>query len=552
MGMKLLLIIAFWEAIIMFTLAELGPYSPMIDGILDTCSLTLLSGLSIWFFLILPEKKKTQQLSSSIRLLDQEIHAIDQIAIISATDLKGKIIYTNENFCNITGYTHEELLGQDHRIINSGIHSKEVFKDLWLTLQAGKPWRNQIRNKKKNGETYWVNAHVIPIFDADNRPYKYLSFRFDITAEKLAEEALEQEKMKGIHLSRLSAIGEMAAGMAHEINNPLTIIMGQLLSIERKMQVSIPTEEENKKNIENLHKTKHQVTRITKIINGLQAFSRADEKQAFEQVSSKKIFNVVGDLCFEKLNEIGVKLEMPQNEIEFLCNQIQIEQVLVNLVNNAGDAISTLAERWIKISVELVAAFVEISVTDSGPGIPPEIISKLMQPFFTTKGIGKGTGLGLSISRGIIEKHSGNFFIDATSPNTRFVIQLPQNETALIHLLNFDEAIEAHLAWRRQITNFLATSNPKLDSEKVCLDNQCDLGKWIYKIEPRFKNNPHFIELKKTHADFHRVTANIVLLANEGKLTEPEASLGPDSDFGKLSQKIISKLNIFRQSPTIG
>lgn len=489
----LLLIIAFWESVIMFVLSKLGSFSPINETIIDTSSLTLLSGASIWLFIILPEKKSAaKNLKQSINLLEQEIYAIDQIAIITTADLKGKITYANDNFCKISEYPLNELLGNDHRIVNSGNHSKEFFSEMWLTLKSGNAWRGQIQNRTKTGAFYWVDSYIVPLFDNEGTPYKFVSFRFDITAEKRAEEALEHEKIKNIHMGRLSAIGEMAGGIAHEINNPLTIISSLLSLIQRKLK-SPTTEEDIPKLLDNISKAQTQIYRMTKIINGLKEFSRTGDTLPFEATSIYKIFNSVKDLCTEKLTRLGILLEIEIEDIELSCNLIQIEQVLVNLINNSIDAIISNKHKWIKLEAVLESGFVKISVTDSGDGISKEIAEKIMQPFFTTKEIGKGTGLGLSISKGIIEQHCGFFYPDQDFKNTRFIIELPINETSLIEMINIQDAIDTHINCKH------------FESDKTC-----SIGKWIKQIEPRFKKKQEFISLKANHTELHKCMAQMM------------------------------------------
>jgi len=167
-AVKILIIIAFWEALIMTALPYFHFTSEILDGVVDTVLLSVLSGLSIWLFILQPEgKKANQELANSVRFARQKADAIDQMAISSLTDLQGRILYVNDKFCEISGYRREDLLGKDHRIVNSGLHSKAFFKEMWDHLQSGKYWHGQVRNKKKNGEYYWVDSYNIPIFDAD-------------------------------------------------------------------------------------------------------------------------------------------------------------------------------------------------------------------------------------------------------------------------------------------------------------------------------------------------------------------------------------------------
>lgn len=538
---KILLIVAFWEAAIMFALSKLDLPSTFIAAVVDTITLATFSGVSIIFLIIRPEQQQHQkEMIESINFLGQELRAVGEIGIISAADLDGKIIYANDNFCKISGYAREELIGKDHRIINSGLHSKELFNKMWVNLKAGKAWQGKLRNVEKNGEFYWIHTYITPIYNNDGEIYKYLSFGFDITKDKAIEESFEQEKIKSVHLGRLSAIGEMAAGVAHEINNPLTVINGLLSLIDRKLKGQ-NLEQEIPKLQEIILKAQGQVFRTAKIVQGLREFSRSSDNLPFEMVSSKKILNAVGDLCSEKMYRQGVHLEIHDNGTDFQCNPIQIEQVLVNLINNSVDAIANLEERWVKIESISDGNFLEISVTDSGAGISKEAALNIMQPFFTTKEIGKGTGLGLSISFGIIKQHGGILYFDSLSKNTRFVIQVPLEEKSLINLIDFDDEIKKHEEWRIKIMNYLAKPNGRWEYEKVETSNYVNMEKWIERIEPRFKNNSHFIELKDSYVEFNKYLSEVVQTGSEKR----EHILKPGSEYDNRSKRFIAALQEF-------
>lgn len=246
--------------------------------------------------------------------------------------------------------------------------------------------------------------------------------KLEIEVQERAKK-IDEQRVSMIESSRLASLGEMSAGVAHEINNPLAIIYGKVLILKRKMKSS-PEYESLSGEFERIEA---MVQRISKIIDGLRAFSRdgsSDDKIEFDLC---KVLSDVGDLCKERLSRYGVSLqiECPVEVIRLQGREVQISQVLINLVNNAADAISTHAEKWVKIKAEVNAQNVFISVSDSGPGIPPEVRAKMMQPFFTTKEIGKGTGLGLSISLGIINDHGGVLAYDDKAPTTTFTITLP-------------------------------------------------------------------------------------------------------------------------------
>ena len=256
--------------------------------------------------------------------------------------------------------------------------------------------------------------------------WKLLSeLRHNVEKQKISEIMLEEERLKSIHTSKLAALGEMAGGVAHEINNPLAIIKGYteiLLQEGRKDQI-------NKESFEKLISNILQTTeRISKIVLGLRKLTRAAGSDPKESVAFKTILDETLSLCRERFQSHGIKIEVAYEANDMiLCNSIEISQVLINLLNNAYDAIINDPEPWVKISChhshkqqQLI-----VSVTDSGKGIPTELQKNIMNPFFTTKEIGKGTGLGLSISKGILTNHRGELRLDPYSSNTKFTLSLP-------------------------------------------------------------------------------------------------------------------------------
>lgn len=177
---------------------------------------------------------------------------------------------------------------------------------------------------------------------------------------------------------------------------------------------------------EEIQKIKFTADRIGKIVRGLRTFSRASDNDPFERTQLNVIFKETLDLCSEKFKFYGVNLEIsPIPPVQISCRPSQISQVLLNLFNNANDAVELLSEKWIRVDFKQTDQMMSISITDSGPGIPMEVADKIMEPFFTTKEVGKGTGLGLSITKGIIEAHKGKFWYNKNSPHTQFIIELP-------------------------------------------------------------------------------------------------------------------------------
>lgn len=333
--------------------------------------------------------------------------------------------------------------------------------------------------------------------------------------------------------SKLASIGEVASGIAHEINNPLTIISGHVNKLELK----------NKENSEiqsSSAKIKKQIQRITKIINGLRSFSRDTSNESVHLVDIVRVINNSVEFCSDKLKELDIVLKFEfVGDVYVECNEIQIEQVLVNLINNSCDAIFHLEKKWIEIKLEQQNDEVEIRVIDSGAGIPSKIVDKIMEPFFSTKETGKGTGLGLSISRAIIEGHHGKLEIDSLSKNTAFLIKLK-------HSIRFDVAIQDHISWVNKFERYSLNPNGSIKDEDVCRDDQCNLGRWIYKVENDFSTNLQFQKLKVRHKTFHELASELVKDIN-GKKSTKEIS-DKQLKFTSNSEQVILAIDELKKS----
>jgi two-component system NtrC family sensor kinase len=237
---------------------------------------------------------------------------------------------------------------------------------------------------------------------------------------------LEDQKVRAENSARLAALGEMSDGIAHEINNPLAVILSaseRMLSIVESPRIQ---QSDLAKEVQRIEK---MVARISKIVTSLRSFARDGSQDPMRSFCISTIFNEIKDVIGAKLAHRGIGFEVKASgELQVFGNEVQISQVLINLVNNSVDAIEDLKDRWLRLEAVDKGSVVEISVTDSGPGIPAEVAKKIFQPFFTTKEVGKGTGLGLSIAHGIVENHRGHLELDANSLNTRFVFELSKKD----------------------------------------------------------------------------------------------------------------------------
>lgn len=246
--------------------------------------------------------------------------------------------------------------------------------------------------------------------------------------EESQRKVLEQQQAL-ISSSKMSALGEMAGGVAHEINTPLAVIG---MRVEQMEECIKDGEIDAVDFLDSIAAIKKTVDRIAKIVNGLRFFAREGKRDSAQLIKVSHLIHETLGLCQERFASHGVQLMLPEENLalsaEVECHSIEISQVLLNLLNNAYDAIERMPEKWIKIESFEGRDHVEIWVTDCGHGIPKNIQEKIMEPFFTTKEIGKGTGLGLSLSKGIIEGHHGKLYIDNQCPNTKFVIWLPKSQ----------------------------------------------------------------------------------------------------------------------------
>lgn len=293
------------------------------------------------------------------------------------------------------------------------------------------------------GENHYHSGPLIPVYimyllyqmkqvkDFRHKIIQNFIFQTDLKKTnsdlQQSQDAQTQATIKMIHTSRLAALGEMAAGIAHEVNNPLAIISGSLQQLERKI---------NKKDfgdidtlIKHTERSQQSIDRITKIINGLRLFSQQSDTLPKVIVTLNHIVDDTLNFCAEMLKARYVRLEIGKiPEMKFECHPVQISQVLINLIKNAEDALLEQQDendRWVKLEFTTVDHMLHIHVSNGGKKIPNDIQDKLFLPFFTTKAVGKGTGLGLSISRGIMKEHGGDLLFKEDEPRTTFTIVLP-------------------------------------------------------------------------------------------------------------------------------
>lgn len=328
--------------------------------------------------------------------------------------LEGKFLKVNQSLCDFLGFTGDELLTTDFQTIT---FPEDLETDLGYVRKALEgefsSYSMDKRYVKKDKKVVWGHLHVSLIRN-DDGPRFFVSQIVDITEVKQAQLAL-------FYNSKMTALGEMAGGLAHEINNPLTIIGLNASSIEELFK-----EQEVDRTLAKtfLKKITDTVTRINAIVMSLRRLSSRAETIGFEKASVKSIVDDALTICFEKFKAEGVTLETKIFDMEIDCRPVEISQVVVNLLNNAFHAVRKSQEKKITVTTEIKDDKILIEVCDTGKGVPDDIRTKIMEPFFTTKNVGEGTGLGLSISRNIVESHHGRLYL-ADTAITKFIVELP-------------------------------------------------------------------------------------------------------------------------------
>jgi PAS domain S-box-containing protein len=354
--------------------------------------------------------------------------ALDQSTIVAITDQRGIINFVNDEFCRISKYRRGELLGQDHRIINSGFHPKDFIRDLWTTIASGQVWKGELRNRSKDDSIYWVDTTIVPFLNSDGKPYQYVAIRHDITQLKQAEEKIRQQAAELQRAAQLSLIGEMAAGLAHEVKNPLAGIQGAVDILIRRRAANDPEREA-------LEGVRHEVQRIDATVRALLDRARprsiTPTRTSLTEVTQRAVdlarAQIVGKPAFDKSR---IQFQPPEDDIVITVDALQIEDAVLNLVINAIEAIDNdgLVVISIRISEntndEALSDEAVIEVTDDGRGISEEDLKKIFNPFFTlTTG---GTGLGLPAVRRIARLHGGRVEVNsAPGEGSTFTLHLP-------------------------------------------------------------------------------------------------------------------------------
>jgi len=385
--------------------------------------------------------------------------ALDEHAIVAVTDARGLISYVNDKFCAISQYSREELLGQDHRLINSGHHPKAFMAQLWGTILSGQVWKGELRNRAKDGSFYWVDTTIVPFLDEAGRPKEFVAIRADITQRKEAEEALRQAQ-------KLESLGVLAGGIAHDFNNLLTAILGNANLGELHLPRESPA-------LPFLHQIEQASLRAADLTRQLLAYAGKGQLQVVAVDLNRLVLEMTQLLSVSIARKAMVHYDLAPGLPPIAADPSQMQQLVMNLVTNAAEAIGPEGHGQITLKTGLQAldesstpglhaglplrpgTYVTLDVRDTGCGMAPDMIGRIFDPFFTTKFAGRG--LGLSAMLGILRSHQGSLKVSTeVGRGTLFQLFLP----ALAGSAGPEAAHAADLAWRGRGCLLLVDDDP--------------------------------------------------------------------------------------------
>lgn len=327
---------------------------------------------------------------------------------IAITDTNGCIEYVNRKFCDLTGYSREELIGRNPNVLKSGHTSDDAYRRIWDLLLRGKEWRGIFKNRKKDGSHYWASTSILPLKDEQGFVINYIGIGEDITDKKAAQEQV-------IKAQKLEAVGLLAGGIAHDFNNILMVILGNV-------QIAL-LEAEEAQNEEELQQIEIATRRAQSLVKQLLTFARRQPTSPRKLNLRQQIEEVLALIKASTANSIAISTDItPDSEqCAIQADPTQLHQILMNLARNAAEALGAakgkITLRLSSVTLEdnpglenipaHAQAIARIEVIDNGPGIPDHLVEKVFDPFFSTKPIGKGTGLGLSVVRSLVDDMGG-------------------------------------------------------------------------------------------------------------------------------------------------
>jgi PAS domain S-box-containing protein len=370
-------------------------------------AITIISVLPLLVARIAAERAELQQAGATMRLMSQVIEQTQDLILVLTAD--GRCRHANEAFCRAMACTREEILAKSPRdlMVNDPISAE----DIQSVVRSAGAWRGTVVRTRNNGSTFPVSSTVVALRDPDGAPTHFVSVERDISEDRRLREQL-------IHSERLSAIGQLVAGVAHELNNPLQAVLGLT-----ELLLSDETRPETRRDLEQV---RADGERAANIVRHLLSFARRSALERSVADLNEVVRSTLSLRGYEhRTANITVEEHYATDLPLILVNRDEVQQVVLNLILNAEHAVRSSGEGIIRIRTRQVNDRAVLEVTDNGPGVPADLAGRIFEPFFTTKAFGEGTGLGLSVSLGIAEAHGGSLALLPAETGACFTFSLP-------------------------------------------------------------------------------------------------------------------------------
>jgi PAS domain S-box-containing protein len=342
-----------------------------------------------------------------VKELNDYKYALDESAIVAITDQKGTIIHANDNFCKISKYSREELIGKDHRIINSGYHSKEFIRDLWVTIANGKIWRGELKNRAKDGTVYWVDTTIVPFLNEENKPFRYVAIRADITQRKQVEEELLKYSAALEHQN--TQLVDFCNIVSHNLRGPILNISMLVDYIEKSSNLE--------KQLEAMSKIKPVINHLMEVFNEL-----VESIQVKQDTAVKSEYNDFEECCEKVLIGFEVQIKEYQAQISMDFSKAKgihfphkyLDSVFTNLISNALKYRSPDRAPVIKIKTSKSVDGVLLTISDNGLGIDLNLhqdkIFKIRKVFHNHP---DAKGFGLFMLKTQVEAMGGTVWVES-------------------------------------------------------------------------------------------------------------------------------------------
>jgi len=383
-------------------------------------------------------KRAENRVVASLQEVSDLKTALDEHASVAITTPRGSITYVNDKFCETSKYSRDELLGQDHRIVNSGYHPEEFIAELWTTIGRGQVWKGELCNRAKDGSIYWADTTIVPFLDAEGKPYQYVSIRADITARKQVEQTLQQKNLELEEANRMKS--QFLANMSHELRTPLNSIIGFSEVLKEGLMGAMTAQQ--RESIGNIYSSGSQLLLLINDILDLSKIEAGKMTLDLESVHIPRLLadsmSVIKEMAANR--RIRSKLVAAPDLGAVWADPSKVKQILYNLLSNAvkftkeGGRVTVKAGivprakvgqltglgpgRVLPLADSEFTEFLEVSVADSGIGMSPEGLEQLFKPFSQIDGglarqFG-GTGLGLAMVKLLAELHQGTVAVQST------------------------------------------------------------------------------------------------------------------------------------------